>query len=124
MNIQTMIETAAAKHAIEAAELTKALTAHGWDFSAFTGTEDEVKFITGTINHHAGLIEARIKKTEAARAEERASRERRLTPAARAMPALQCGKCDGSGKIRAFSHIENGSCFQCGGTGVIRSRRH
>lgn len=30
-----------------------------------------------------------------------------------------CSKCDGKGRINAFSHIENGSCFACKGTGTI-----
>lgn len=33
-----------------------------------------------------------------------------------------CGKCDGKGKIDAFSHIENGKCFWCGGTGKVEAQ--
>lgn len=29
-----------------------------------------------------------------------------------------CDKCDGSGRIMAFSSIHNGLCFRCGGTGL------
>ena len=31
----------------------------------------------------------------------------------------QCGKCDGTGQIRAYRHIANGCCFWCKGTGVL-----
>ena len=30
-----------------------------------------------------------------------------------------CPKCDGKGKLRAFSHIANGDCFLCGGSGTV-----
>jgi hypothetical protein len=30
-----------------------------------------------------------------------------------------CGKCDATGRIRAFSHYAAGVCFDCGGTGRI-----
>lgn len=30
-----------------------------------------------------------------------------------------CGKCDGTGHIAAFRHIENGACFDCGATGRV-----
>jgi len=30
---------------------------------------------------------------------------------------ITCWKCDGSGKIRAYSHIANGECFACAGLG-------
>jgi hypothetical protein len=30
-----------------------------------------------------------------------------------------CPKCTGSRKIQAFSHIESGRCFLCGGSGRI-----
>jgi hypothetical protein len=30
-----------------------------------------------------------------------------------------CYKCGGSGKIGAFTHIENGTCFTCGGAGTL-----
>ena len=29
-----------------------------------------------------------------------------------------CPKCIGTGHIRAFSHIDNGTCFACSGSGV------
>ena len=31
-----------------------------------------------------------------------------------------CPKCDGKGKLAGFSHIANGDCFMCGGTGTFR----
>ena len=30
-----------------------------------------------------------------------------------------CGKCDATGRIRAFSHYAAGVCFDCGGSGRI-----
>ena len=30
-----------------------------------------------------------------------------------------CGRCDGSGVIRAFGHYVNGVCFACHGTGKL-----
>lgn len=30
-----------------------------------------------------------------------------------------CGKCGGSGKLLAFSHIANGECFTCNGAGTV-----
>lgn len=30
-----------------------------------------------------------------------------------------CPKCDGTGNLRAFSHIVSGRCFQCAGTGTV-----
>lgn len=35
-----------------------------------------------------------------------------------------CPKCQGKGKVRAFSHVAGGVCFMCEGTGRVRSRRH
>lgn len=32
---------------------------------------------------------------------------------------VACGKCDGSGRIKAFGHIESGRCFGCAGTGRL-----
>ena len=54
--------------------------------------------------------------------EEQARRESRRTPDAKRNPDLICGKCDGLGRINAFSHIEAGACFQCRGSGIIRPR--
>ena len=34
----------------------------------------------------------------------------------------QCGKCDGSGYIRAFSHVAGGTCFSCHGRGYHLTR--
>lgn len=33
-----------------------------------------------------------------------------------------CPKCDGKGHIIGFSHIVNGVCFRCGGTGTCKVR--
>jgi hypothetical protein len=30
-----------------------------------------------------------------------------------------CPKCDGTGNLRAFSHIVSGRCFQCAGSGTV-----
>ena len=35
----------------------------------------------------------------------------------------KCGKCGGKGWIRSYIHIENGKCFECGGTGRGASAR-
>jgi len=32
---------------------------------------------------------------------------------------VECGKCFGRGRINAFSHIANGVCFSCGGSGSL-----
>lgn len=34
-----------------------------------------------------------------------------------------CYKCDGTGYIRAFSHVEGGVCFACGGSPKVGSGR-
>lgn len=33
------------------------------------------------------------------------------------MAKFTCYKCGGTGRIEAFTHIENGACFACGGSG-------
>ena len=38
------------------------------------------------------------------------------------MSKMTCPKCDGKGKIPGFSHIHNGDCFACGGTGYLTDR--
>ncbi len=35
---------------------------------------------------------------------------------------VECPKCDGSGRISAFAHIESGACFRCGGAGKVAYR--
>ena len=30
-----------------------------------------------------------------------------------------CGKCDGTGVIQAFRHINNGMCYACNGSGQV-----
>jgi RecJ-like exonuclease len=36
------------------------------------------------------------------------------------MTSGTCTKCDGNKTIKAFAHINNGTCFACGGTGKAR----
>ena len=33
------------------------------------------------------------------------------------MIKVTCAKCDGTGQIRAFNHVQGGVCFSCGGKG-------
>lgn len=35
---------------------------------------------------------------------------------------LECLRCNGTGKLAAFSHIAKGRCFLCGGTGIMSSK--
>jgi recombinational DNA repair protein (RecF pathway) len=30
---------------------------------------------------------------------------------------MECIRCGGSGKIKKFSHVDNGNCFECNGNG-------
>ena len=30
------------------------------------------------------------------------------------MKIIKCNKCNGTGKIEVFKHIQNGICLQCG----------
>ncbi len=47
-------------------------------------------------------------------------RAKTMTKATHTKPVKHtCPKCDGAGVIDAFSHIENGKCFWCGGTGHL-----
>lgn len=40
------------------------------------------------------------------------------------MPKFECPKCaNGSGNIKAFSHVLGGVCFQCKGTGYVEQKR-
>ena len=122
MTATDIINEVSAAHRIEASDLAASLTKAGWDFSSFTGTAAEISFIRKAVANVAGQMTARRDRIEATRVQMAALRDRRLTKAARANPAAQCGKCDGGGRILAFSHISGGSCFQCGGSGVIRLR--
>lgn len=38
------------------------------------------------------------------------------------MTQYPCSKCDGKGTIQGFTHVLNGVCFRCGGTGKQKSR--
>jgi len=33
-----------------------------------------------------------------------------------------CGKCNGSGKLPAFLHVDNGRCFACHGAGTVDAK--
>lgn len=35
------------------------------------------------------------------------------------MKIIKCYKCNGTGKIEVFNHIQNGICFDCGGLGKL-----
>lgn len=35
------------------------------------------------------------------------------------MKIIKCNKCNGTGKIEVFKHIQNGICFECGGCGKL-----
>jgi hypothetical protein len=38
---------------------------------------------------------------------------------------MKCTKCNGTGKIKAFTHICGGDCFQCNGSGFLpESKKH
>lgn len=37
----------------------------------------------------------------------------------RALPFMRCSKCDGTGFISGFMHVDNGKCWMCCGTGNI-----
>jgi len=32
---------------------------------------------------------------------------------------VECPRCDGSGELEVFRHIQGGKCFECGGKGVV-----
>jgi hypothetical protein len=36
---------------------------------------------------------------------------------------IDCDKCQGTGFIEAFQHIDNGTCYKCKGTGKINEPR-
>ena len=37
--------------------------------------------------------------------------------------ANECGKCDGKGRIEGLSHVSNGVCFWCHGTGKLAASK-
>ena len=88
------------------------------------------RFVAECVRHHQDRIDA-IEALIASYPERRAAhdlaieaqRDQLRTSAARANPELTCGRCDGKGKIRGFGHIENGTCFACGGHGIRKQRR-
>ena len=44
-----------------------------------------------------------------------------MTTGTKRTKMCKCGKCDGRGYIQAFAHIDNGRCFWCGGTGMLKA---
>lgn len=38
------------------------------------------------------------------------------------MAQYACSKCEGKGRIQGFTHVQNGVCFRCGGTGKQASK--
>jgi len=40
------------------------------------------------------------------------------------LQSYTCGKCDGKGRIDAFSYYANGVCFWCQGAGKIKQRKN
>lgn len=36
---------------------------------------------------------------------------------------MPCPRCDGKKTIEGFSHVANGVCFKCGGSGVVKFRK-
>ena len=37
------------------------------------------------------------------------------------MNNIKCPKCGGSGHIKMYNHIDDGICFNCGGSGFVNS---
>jgi hypothetical protein len=37
---------------------------------------------------------------------------------------LNCSKCNGTGFIGGFSHVDEGKCFDCGGAGTLVGKEH
>lgn len=36
------------------------------------------------------------------------------------MKTMTCPRCNGKGNITYYGHIQNGVCFKCGGTGLVK----
>ncbi len=80
----------------------------------------EVAFLTRAFNTTKEEIALETTKT-AARLEKIEAAKPKMTASAASAAKVGgyvCYKCSGFGKIRGFAHIENGTCFPCGGTGV------
>jgi hypothetical protein len=122
MSASDIINEIAASQGVDGVALSTYLSQAGWDFSPLTGADNELDFARKTIAHYAGMMAERQRKIDWANAQIKELRQKRLTAAARANPERCCGKCDGAGRILAFSHIANGACFQCEGTGVLELR--
>jgi hypothetical protein len=39
------------------------------------------------------------------------------------MAKIRCDKCNGSGRIACYAHVDNGVCYDCGGSGHSDKRR-
>ncbi len=39
------------------------------------------------------------------------------------MKTMTCPKCEGKKTIEGFSHVANGVCFRCAGSGVVKYRK-
>lgn len=121
-----MFEAIAAAHNLTTEELEQSLAAAGWDFAMLHANHPDhagmqashFEFADKMATTHA----ERMAKNKAMRAAQRerneAYRMRAMTPDARANPDFACTRCEGKGRIRGFSHVENGICFGCGGRGV------
>lgn len=115
-----MIENAATAANIPAAVLSASLAARGWDFSPLDmGNPEMVDFVAKVIASRATDLATAAAKKAAIAAAADATRNGRMTAAARANPNRICGKCDGAGKVWA-TWVANGVCFQCKGAGVLR----
>lgn len=113
-----MIQTIAAAHNISADELNSFVTGRGWDFSKLDMADaSHVKFATDVITGYAQDIAARQAKVAANRAAFTAKWDTK-TKAAVANPHRTCKRCHGVGRIVTFSHVNDGQCFRCEGTGV------
>lgn len=116
--------TAAVTHSIPLPELIQSMVSAGWDIDKMRGwsTSDEHDFIARVTGEYASKYAALRAKMIARQEAAKAQRLAGLTASARARPDLICGRCDGKGKVRGFSHVANGTCFACAGKGV-RGRR-
>ncbi len=114
----------ATAHGIADDVLNASLRDRGWDFGKLDMSNAAyVDFAVKVAADTAREIAQRQAEQAANKAKVAARRAAAQTPAAKANPAMACTRCDGKGTLRAFSHIESGKCYGCGGTGVFRARR-
>ena len=114
------ISAIAADHNIPADELTKYVVGRGWDLVAIgkmTDVEGGADYLNATFASYASKLAAHQAKKDAAHKAFIAKWE---TPskAAQARPDRACKRCGGVGRIVTFSHVNDGHCFRCEGTGV------